>query len=845
MHHRSLSFPLSLVLALACGCRIPSKPVAPPPPPITCAPLYAFTPEDEQLLDDLQRRIFDYFWNEVYPETGIAIDHTENRIGKVAATGFELAAICIGVERGWITRDQGLERTLLILNAFWDDPGDPNDAFADGEFGLFWHYVDGKTGRMKPIDCVAPCDSADFIAGVIVAGEYFKGTPAEALAKTIYDNVQWDKFVAKNADGSPDLMSFGWVPLHVSESYFETDGLLDFNMSGFADNSLLIYALALGSDTHPIPQETWEQYVNSYTLAEYEGHECVYAGSIFCRTVPQSFIRFSRKRDRKIDYFLDTANAYLADRAFNMKENGYPPELWGLTDCFGKDSYGHSAPPGPIMNDGTVGATAFVGALPHVPRLSLDAMRYVRKQWGDRAYGKYGFTSSMNLLNSFVSPLYVGIELGPMIMMAENARSGLIWDLYSRSPAMSNFVRRAKMSGVIDDFELPPEAPQYGAWTVEGGQAAIGQDAPQHGKKCLEVTSASNTVRVIGQLTVNDLLDFPFGRYVSFWTRDLAPLSFELVVDGKTVPLAAAGDAQGRGWTHHLFKAPDTLRSGSLCGIRIDAAITGPRPALDNISLEAVADVMAPYTIQDLRARKGKAGGTVDLTWTAPADPEGDPVVKYILTASATPDPGRGEVIELLPIRRAGETETQTVLLESGKSYYLSLAAMDAYGHCAPASALVQVTANRGPVNRSAYGFEDGGFGGWENGNTNWVLQVTDSPRGDKCLRVDYTKTHGWNFITLKVDPAMLAVHRFITLKVKGRVTLLGKLWCSDELQQDLDHATSPSETEWTTLKFDTRRADRIIPGRDHVEKLLLFVEPGVWSGSGAFYIDDVEYSGK
>jgi hypothetical protein len=220
-------------------------------------------------------------------------------------------------------------------------------------------------------------------------------------------------------------------------------------------------------------------------------------------------------------------------------------------------------------------------------------------------------------------------------------------------------------------------------------------------------------------------------------------------------------------------------------------------------------------------------------------------VAKYILTASATPDPERGEMIELLPIKRAGETEEQTVLLESGKSYYLTLAAMDAYGHCAPASSLIQVTANRGPINRSAYDFENGSTNGWENWNSNWVVRVTDTPGGGKCLRIDYTKTHGWNYIPVMIDPEMVTIHRFITMKVKGRVTLLGKLWCSDDLQQDMELQTASSDSEWTTLKFDTRRADRIIPGRDHVEKLLLFVQPGEWTGSGTFYIDDVEYSGK
>ncbi len=484
-----------LTTCLWCGCGVPQRPATEPRAAMDCAATYQPpSPEDEALLDDLQRRIVDYFWTEVFPETGIAIDHTENRVGKVAATGLGLAAICIGVERGWIPREEAYARVLKTLNAFWPDPDNPDDICVDGHFGLFWHFVDGHTGRMKPVDCVAICDSADFIAGVIVAGEYFKGTEIETLAKKIYDRVEWDQFVSRNPDGAPGLMSFGWVPLHVSENYYETDGLLNFNMSGFADNSLLIYPLALGSETHPIPQETWEQYVNTYTLDEYEGHECVFAGQLFSRQVPAAFIPFSRKRDRKIDYFLDTVNAILADRAFNMKENRYPPQLWGLTDAFGKDSYVHSAPPGPIANNGTVGTTAFAGALPHVPALSLEAMHYVREKFGDRVYGKYGFSSTVNAQTGFVSPLYVGIELGPMIMLIENYRSGLIWNLFARSRVMKNFVERAGISGVVDDFELPSEAPPYALWNAEGAIVARSDDRPQHGRFCLAITAHGRRV---------------------------------------------------------------------------------------------------------------------------------------------------------------------------------------------------------------------------------------------------------------------------------------------------------------------------------------------------------------
>jgi hypothetical protein len=172
-------------------------------------------------------------------------------------------------------------------------------------------------------------------------------------------------------------------------------------------------------------------------------------------------------------------------------------------------------------------------------------------------------------------------------------------------------------------------------------------------------------------------------------------------------------------------------------------------------------------------------------------------------------------------------------------------AARDELGHGAPVSAMVQGTANHGLVSRIAYNFENGSLVGWENGNASWVLRVADAPGDGKYLRVDYKKTHTWNYISMEVDPEMLDLHRFITMKVKGRVTLLGKLWCTEEIQQDLGKQTSLSDSKWTTLKFDKRKADRILPGKDKVTKLLLFVEPGEREGRGAFYIDDVTYSGK
>jgi len=852
-----------------------------------CAPLYTPTPEDSAFLDDLEHRIFRYFWNEVYPETGIAIDHTQNRTGKVAATGFELSAICIGVERGWITYQQGYDRALKIMNIFWDDPAHPDKPHVEGHFGLFWHFVDGKTGRMIPIDCVAPCDSADFVAGAVVAGEYFKGTEVEKLARKIYDQVQWDQFVSRRPDGGPGLLAFGWVPLHVSKSFYDTDGLLNFSMSGFVDNSLLIYVLALGSDTHPIPQATWEQYVDSYTLGEYAGYECLTVGKLFSRQVPQSFVNFSRKRDRKIDYFQDTVYALLADRAFNMKENGYPPTLWGLTDCFGKDSYSHAAPPGPPMNDGTVGTTAFVGALPDVPQLSLDAMKYVFRKFGDRVWGEYGFSSSVNLKNDFVSPLYVGIELGPMIMLIENYRSGLIWDLFSRSMPMKNFVKRDGMSGVVDDFELPPEAPAYASWSVEGGSAKVGGNEPEHGHKCLELTVTSTSARITGRLTDNDLLAFHFGRYLSLWTRDLDVRDCRLLLDGREISLARAGQFRGDGWIHNYYELPAHGDASKVCAITLNAVVNGRRPALDNLTFEPQANLAVPEAVRDLHADTGRLGGAVDLRWTVPAEAGNGRLAKYIVSATphasgleggapATPQAvipfpvsrsstlqeglttsleggapatpsghgGNGTRIEMAAVKTAGDTESRTLLLDNGKHYALSIAAVDASGHVGPVSASVEADANSNVLNRTAYDFENGSLNGWENGNTNWSMRVVDDG-SNRCLRVDFDKNHAFNHIMARLDPDMVALHRYLTLRVKGDVELLGKLWCREGFEQDMQAHRSNSATEWTTFKFDTQRAQMIVPGRDAVQKLILFPQPGQWSGHGTFFVDDLTYSNE
>jgi hypothetical protein len=841
-------------MLVAAGCGKPrSSCCVPPlkPKSVAAVPLDRFRPSDAQqaFLDDLQHRIFDFFWNEYYPETGIVIDHTENRTAKVAATGFGLAAICIGVERGWISYDEGYARAETVLNAFWDDPDDPNDLAVDGQFGLFWHFVDGRTGAMQPVDCVAMCDSADLIAGVLLVEQYFKGTELSDLARKIADRVEWDKFVLENPDGSPGYLSFGWVPPKVSKEYYDFDGLIPYTMSGLADNSLLIYAMALGSQTHPIPQASWEAYVDSFRLDTYAGYECVYVIQLFSRQVPTAFIRFERKQGRKFDYHLDTVNAILADRVFNMRTNGYPPQAWGLTDCFGKDTYVHGAPPGDVHNDGTIGTTAFVGALPHVPELSWDAIRFALERWGDRIWGPYGFRSSYNLLNNYVDPKYVGIELGPMLMLIENYRTGLIWDLFMKSPEMQNFMERAGIVGLVDDFELPVHTPAYAQWSAEPGSLTRTRWRPLHGKWAMELNPKDSRMAVTAHLPAdNDLLDYRFARYLSVWLRDAAVQTCLVDLGKGLVPLQAAGAVSATGWRHACFELPVFSDDETLREVVFELTISGKHPALDYVTLVQHQDLEVPLAIKAFKAKTGSIGGMINLSWQAPIETD---LLDYVVLYAEHPfEPDQaaedvGSTVIPVPRGTVIDNADTRLLRPSGSTNYVAVAARDLRGHVGPFSEVLKVVANPEETNPVVYDFEDGSLDGWFCSSENGELDVVEGmPHGkrSRVLRVDLNKTSAWECIVFDVDAEKLAGHRYLSMDVRGNGELLAKLWIEDYREADIETHSIHTGEEWTTIRYDTLCTGWTLDERRQTRRVILFPDPGKAPLQGTLFIDNVRH---
>ncbi len=804
---------------------------------------------DDQLLDEIEYRIFNYFWNEIYPETGIAYDHTRNKIGKVAATGFELVAVCIGIDRGWVSYEEGYKRCLLILNTFWDDPDDPDDIFAEGKYGLYWHFIDGRTGKKSPIDCVAMCDSADFIAGALIAGEYFKGTEIEELSKKIYDNVEWDKFAAYNDNGQAGLLSYGWVPPEISESYYDIDGLIPMNMGFLNDNSLLIYAMALGSKTHPISKNTWQAYVNTYAKGEYAGYNCHMAGALFEREVPFSFIDPRRKRDLNIDYYQDTINAILADMAFNQKENRYPSWAWGLSDCFGKNTYSHAAPPGYTANDGTIATNAFVCSLPFVPEISLRSIRKSIERYGDKYWGKYGLPSSYNLKTDFISPYYVGIETGPMICMIENYRSGMVWDLFARTDVMRNFIKRGNFSGVIDDFELPPEAPSYALWNSTDGSFEIrAGNNPQHGSKCLSITSTANRIILIAKLSENDLLKYNFNKYISLWSRNIEINSVSIKT-GRFFfkKLQPSGYVDSQIWRHYYFKLPENITGRQLKSISLDCKTTGRSPAIDNITCEFKNITQVPAKVKFILAQEGKIGKTIKLNWKKSDD---ENIKEYIIYVSKKPivnneDFKNAEKIVLANSNNNSEVIGKTILKKDNGLYYFNVRTKNKWGHISPPSDCLSSKSNPGSCNPMLYDFSSPCLSKWQPSNPDWKLEIVkiinEQAAETDALKIHFIKTdNAWDYIEIEVDPELLAIHRYLAIKVKGKAKILAKLFIKKSEQQDIEIIEAKNEG-WNLLIFDMRLASQLRDRLDKVVKILLFIEPGSVNVEGDIYIDEIK----
>ncbi len=473
-HAALLGAACSLVL-LAGGCGRDSSPSSP-------AATAQEKPQEKpvpELVQDLQRRTFDWFWETGNPVNGLVPDRWPTpSASSIAAVGFGLTAYGVGVERGWISREQAVDRTLATLRFFARAPQGRNEKGASGYKGFFYHFLEMDSGLRSGQNELSTVDTSLLLGGVLFAQTYYDGDDRKEaeirrLADKIYSRVDWTW-----AQERKPLISMGWRP---------EEGMLKYDWQGY-NEALLVYVLALGSPTHPVGKDAYDAWTSTYdrTWGKFHGQEHLSFPPLFGHQYSHVWIDFrgiqdAYMRGKGIDYFENSKRAVYSQQAYAIDNpsgwKGYGKNVWGLTAGDGPIDASFEfdgstrlfrtyAPRGagiePILDDGTLVPTAAAGSIAFVPEIVIPAIETMHERYGTDIYGEYGFLDSFNPSFTFTeAPLhhgrvtdsgwvdgdYLGIDQGPIVLMIENHRSEFVWKVMRRNPHIQRGLQRAGFSG--------------------------------------------------------------------------------------------------------------------------------------------------------------------------------------------------------------------------------------------------------------------------------------------------------------------------------------------------------------------------------------------------------------
>jgi hypothetical protein len=396
---------------------------------------------DDEFLDMVERKAFDFFDDHQNKASGLFADTTGGGDASIASTGFGLAALSIGAERGWIPKDDARKRVSLALDAFLPKPSGEG-SLAEGRYGFFYHFLDPQTGRRAGKSEISTVDTAILVAGAITAGEYFGGEIKEKASK-IYSKVEWSKFLSKDYPVK-NMYSMGWSP---------ENGFLDSYWDYYTDEGILVTLLAIGSPSEPAPPEVfyaWARHKGSYG----KGKEFVYSwcGALFSYQYANAWFNFQGLADKDgVNWFENSTNATIANRQFcidNMsKSKTFGPNSWGITSMARPEGYTmhFGTPPsgnGTPEYDGTISPTGPAGSIVFTPYLSLSALKYMYMNY-PKLWGQYGLRDSLNLDKNWYAPIYYGIGEAMILLPIENFRTGFIWKYFMKSVYVENALKRA------------------------------------------------------------------------------------------------------------------------------------------------------------------------------------------------------------------------------------------------------------------------------------------------------------------------------------------------------------------------------------------------------------------
>jgi hypothetical protein len=393
---------------------------------------------DEALLDLVQSQTFKYFWDFAHPVSGMALERSNRNAYGVegyeivtsGGSGFGVMALVVGVERGYISRTQAVSRLHRITDFLIS---------GDRFHGAFPHWYYGSTGKVRPFftednggDIV---ETSFMVQGLLTARQYFDGDAEDEILlrdkiNQLWHEVEWDWYTQ-----GQEVLTWHWSP--------DFQWAINHQIKGY-NEALITYVLAASSPTHPVAAAVYENgfasgddFINGNEY--YDGRILPlgpdYGGPLFF--AHYSFLGLDPRglQDPYADYWDQNVNHTLVNRAYCLENpkgyTGYGKDCWGLTASDNPTGYSAHSP----TNDlGVISPTAAISSIPYTPEYALDAMRYFYESHREQLWGPYGFYDAFNLTEDWYAENYLAIDQGPIVVMIENHRTGLLWGLFMSCP---------------------------------------------------------------------------------------------------------------------------------------------------------------------------------------------------------------------------------------------------------------------------------------------------------------------------------------------------------------------------------------------------------------------------
>ncbi len=395
---------------------------------------------DDALLDLVQKQTFRYFWDFAHPVSGMARERSNSNFGyghetvTSGGTGFGIMSVIVATERKWISRDTAAKFLLKMVNFLLK---------ADSYHGVFPHWLNGETGKTIPFS--RKDDGADLVEtsylfqGLLCARQYFNADnrTEEELRNRIgwlWEGIEWNWFTK----GGEEVLYWHWSP--------NNGWAMNFPIRGF-NECLIVYVLAASGERYPVSKDVYHRgwaesnfFKNGKTFYNYTlplGFD--YGGPLFFSHY--SFLGLDPRglKDRYADYWEQNRNHTLINHAYCIdnpkKFKGYGEDCWGLT---ASDTYNGYNAFSPTNDEGTITPTAALSAFPYTPEFSMKALKHFYNDLGDKIWSEYGFVDAFNETQNWYAGSHLAIDQGPIIVMIENHRSGLLWKLFMSCPEIKS-----------------------------------------------------------------------------------------------------------------------------------------------------------------------------------------------------------------------------------------------------------------------------------------------------------------------------------------------------------------------------------------------------------------------